>query len=130
MITLNFPQPLSESTTDSRLLSRFGLNQVFNSPGLYSLDSLEAPEESFCVIDPRIHFPDYTPSVDGLLGGIGSPSAQERKVFVFIDLGQVHPADDLTSLLVVNCETLQATRVVVTAQNQPARDPAEMLSPT
>lgn len=126
MITLTLPHPLPGLPA----LSRFVLNQVWDSPGLYSLESSEVDEVKLFVLDPRVHLPDYKPSLKGVLGGIGNPDVEtEAKVFVIVNTADAQPVVNLLAPLVVNTETLQAAQVVLDNQNYPVRAPLRMLSP-
>lgn len=124
MTTLQFP----ESLPGLAPLKEFTLSAVEDSVGLYSLDSAELSEVKFFLLDPALHLPDYSPSLQGHLDTIGDPDPQEVRTLVIVNTSDREPHVNLLAPLVINATTRQAAQVILDSQQLPVRAPLPGLS--
>ena len=102
----------------------FDLAPVAEADGLYTLQSLEAPEIRLYVIDAPVYLPDYNPEVSvQQLESIGASETSEVRVLVVTTINDGGPSANLMAPILMHATSGEATQVILDGDEWPLRMP-------
>ena len=100
----------------------FDLEPVAEADGLYTLQSLEAPDIRLFVIDAPVYLPDYNPEVSvQQLESIGATETSEVRVLVVTTLNDGGPSANLMAPILMHATSGEATQVILDGDDWPLR---------
>jgi flagellar assembly factor FliW len=102
----------------------FELDAVEEADGLYTLQSLDAPDVRLFVIDANLYLPDYSPEVTAQqLESIGATEPAEVRVLVVTTLTDAGPSANLMAPILMHATSGDATQVILDGDQWPLRMP-------
>ena len=100
----------------------FDLEPVADADGLYTLQSLEAPDIRLFVIDAPVYLPDYNPEVSVQhLESIGAKETSEVRVLVVTTLNDGGPSANLMAPILMHATSGEAAQVILDGDDWPLR---------
>ena len=102
----------------------FELDAVDEADGLYTLQSLDAPDVRLFVIDADVYLPDYSPEVTAQqLESIGATAPAEVRVLVVTTLTDAGPSANLMAPILMHATSGDAAQVILDGDRWPLRMP-------
>ena len=95
-------------------LREFDLAPVAEADGLYTLQSVIAPDIRLFVIDAPVYLPEYHPEVsEQQLQSIGAAESSDVRVLVVTTLNEGAPAANLMAPIFMHATSGEATQVIL-----------------
>ncbi len=92
----------------------FDLAPVADADGLYTLQSLDAPDIRLFVIDAPVYLPDYNPEVsEQQLESIGATETSQVRVLVVTTINDAGPSANLMAPILMHATSGEATQVIL-----------------
>ncbi|MBX3099312.1 MAG: flagellar assembly protein FliW [Salinibacterium sp.] len=103
-------------------LRNFDLAPVAEADGLYTLQSLDAPDVRLFVIDAPVYLPHYNPEVSvQQLESIGATETSEVRVLVVTTLDEAGPSANLMAPILMHATSGEAAQVILDGDEWPLR---------
>lgn len=100
----------------------FDLRRIEGADGLFSLQSRENGALRMFVLDTSVYFSDYRPVVaDEQLAALALDAAEQAKVFVVANPGQIDTTVNLMAPIVVNPATGSCSQIILEGSGWPVR---------
>lgn len=92
----------------------FDLAPVAEADGLYTLQSVAAPDIRLFVIDAPVYLPDYNPEVsEQQLESIGASDTDDVRVLVVTTLSESGPSANLMAPILMHATSGEAIQVIL-----------------
>ena len=102
----------------------FDLAPVAEADGLYTLQSLDAPDIRLYVIDAPLYLPNYNPEVsEQQLESIGASEPSVVRVLVVTTINESGPSANLMAPILMHATSGEATQVILDGADWPLRMP-------
>lgn len=102
----------------------FDLEPVAEADGLYTLQSVVAPDIRLFVIDAPVYLPEYNPVVsDQQLKSIGASDTADVRVLVVTTINESGPSANLMAPILMHATSGEATQVILEGDAWPLRMP-------
>lgn len=103
-------------------LVEFDLEAVAEADGLYTLQSVAAPDVRLFVIDAPAYLPDYAPEVTiEQLESIGATETSQVRVLVVTTIAEGGPAANLMAPILMHATSGDAIQVILDGDRWPLR---------